>query len=458
MQVGEPLVRYNDQLSPVPCLATSWSTNSDGTVWTFKIRQGVKFNDGTPMTVDDVVYSYQSQADPKNKSAALSILGGLLTPEGVVKVDHETVAFHPEVPCGSFLYAVSSANFNGIVVPKNFDYSQWVHKSIGTGPFKMTSYNQSTGASFVRNPHYWGTVLPASLYFGFYPEEQPMVEGLESNGLDCISGFTPSVSPQLLNGNYRVQVVKGTAHVALSMRNDIAPFKNKYVRQAIALTLDRPATVRALLKGYAQVGNDSPFAPSFPMTNHSIPQRAQDFARAKELLAMGGAPRGFSVPLYTEINAEEPALAQIVKQVAAKIGVDITLNIMTSTAYYGQATFGQSHWLDSPMSMVGYSARTVPNVLLQAPLQTINSKTGQGAWNAAHFNNSTYDSLSKQYIAAVDLSTQRKIAGQIETLLLDETPVIYPYFKDNLTATQKDIYGMDGQTNLIIYLNKVTKG
>jgi len=97
------------------------------------------------------------------------------------------------------------------------------------------------------------------------------------------------------------------------------------------------------------------------------------------------------------------------------------------TKYFGQATFGDSDWLDGEMSLVDYGARSVPDIFLEAPLQTINSRTGQGAWNAARFSNPTYDMLSKQYIAALDLSSQRRIAGKIQTLLLDGTPVIYPY-------------------------------
>jgi peptide/nickel transport system substrate-binding protein len=69
-------------------------------------------------------------------------------------------------------------------------------------------------------------------------------------------------------------------------------------------------------------------------------------------------------------------------------------------------------------------------------------KTGQGSWNAARFNDPAYDALSRQFIAAVDLSVQRRIAGQIERLLLDETPIIYPYFYDYLSATQKNVTGV----------------
>ena len=94
------------------------------------------------------------------------------------------------------------------------------------------------------------------------------------------------------------------------------------------------------------------------------------------------------------------------------------------------------------MSLVDYGARAVPNIFLQAPLQSPNAKTGLGAWNAARFNNATYDKLSKEFTATPDLSTQRHLAGQIEKLLLDETPIIYAYFYDWLTATRKSVTGV----------------
>ena len=225
------------------------------------------------------------------------------------------------------------------------------------------------------------------------------------------------------------------------MRNDMGAFKNKLVRQAVALTLDRPAIVSALFKGYAVVGNDSPFAPIFHSTDTSVPQRKQDLAMAKKLLAQAGVPNGFSTPLATETTQEMPHFAQVIKQSAAKIGVNISLTIESPTKYYGSAVFGKSDWLDAEMSLVDYGARAVPNIYLQAPLQSINAKTGSGSWNAAHFNNSTYDTLSKQYIEAVDLSSARTIAGKIERLLLDETPIIFAYFYDYLSASQKNITG-----------------
>ena len=135
-------------------------------------------------------------------------------------------------------------------------------------------------------------------------------------------------------------------------------------------------------------------------------------------------------------------MAQIVKAAAAQIGVTINLTIETPSKYYGSGSYGSSDWLDGQMSMVDYGARSVPNLFLDAPLQTFNKKTGSGAWNAARFNNPTYDALSKQYVAAIDLSSQRAIAQKIELLLLDETPIIYAYFYNFLSASQKSVTGI----------------
>ncbi|HXL20604.1 MAG TPA: ABC transporter substrate-binding protein, partial [Streptosporangiaceae bacterium] len=269
----------------------------------------------------------------------------------------------------------------------------------------------------------------------------PMAAALQAGSIDCLDQFSVANSPQLLTG-FKVISLKAATHRELSMRCDVHPFTSNLARQAIAYTLDRPAIVAALFKGQAQVGNDSPFSPSFPSTDPSVPQRTKNLAKAKQLLAQAGVPRGFKASLLTETTQEIPHLAQIVKQSAAQIGVDINLTIETPTKYYGQAVFGKSDWLDGEMSLVDYGARAVPNVYLAAPLQSINAKTGSGSWNAAHFKNPTYDKLSKDYIAAADPSTQRKLAGQIQRLLLDQTPIIFAYFYNYLSATQQNVTGV----------------
>jgi peptide/nickel transport system substrate-binding protein len=152
--VGEFLV-YTDPVTLTfrPWLATSWSPNADASVWTFKIRQGVKFNDGKPMTVDDVVYSFKQQANPKGSGNALSVFAGTLTPGGVEKVDDTTVAFHLESPDAGWPDAVSENNYNMIIVPNGFDFGTYQKTWPGTGRFMMSSYTANVGATFVRSPH-----------------------------------------------------------------------------------------------------------------------------------------------------------------------------------------------------------------------------------------------------------------------------------------------------------------
>src|ERR1700689_2506365 len=442
-QTGEYLCLSTQTLTLTPVLATSWTPNATSDVWTFKIRQGVKFHNGAALTADDVVYTYQLHTNPKNGSNALSVLGGVLSPSGVVKVDDYTVAFHLEAPNGNFPYLTSSDNYNMIIIPKGYNPASWQSTFIGTGPFVLGSYTPKSGATFTRNESYWGTkALPSATQFTFYDTQNPMILALTGSTIDVVGQFSVSGAQELLTGSYNIIKLKSSAHRELSMRCDQAPFTDPRVRQAIALTLNRTAIVTALFKGYADVGNDSPFAPVFPSTDTSIAQRTQNISQAKSLLAAAGHSSGFSTQLITEDLLEIPDYAQIVAQSAAEIGVKINLKVESSPAYYGKAVFGQSDWLDATMSLVDYGHRSVPNAFLTAALETINAKTGTGPWNAAHFNNTSYDKLAAQYVAASDLSTQRSIAGQIETLLLAQTPVIFGYFYNYLTATATGVTGV----------------
>jgi peptide/nickel transport system substrate-binding protein len=220
------------------------------------------------------------------------------------------------------------------------------------------------------------------------------------------------------------------------MRCDIGPLADKRVRQALALCIDRTKLVEGLCRGMAAVGNDSPFAPAFPSTDKSVPQRVQDIARAKQLLGEAGVPNGFDMTLTTLRYSDIPAYAQVFQNFAKEIGVRITLNIEDQDKYYGKAVFGQSDWLDSPLGITDYAHRSVPNVFVQSPL------VSDGPWNAAHFKNPTYDGLVATYLKAIDLPSQRKAAADIQRLLLDETPIIFSYFPDLLVPVRKNVTGL----------------
>jgi peptide/nickel transport system substrate-binding protein len=457
-QTGEYLCFSDQHLKLQPKLAESWKPNGAADVWTFKIRQGVKFHNGAPLTADDVVYTYKLQTDPKKGGSALSAFGGVLVPAGVKKVDDFTVEFHLIAPNGNFPYLTSSDNYNMIILPNNYDPAKWESSFIGTGPFVLKSYTVKQGASFTRNESYWGTkALPAATEFTFYDTQTPQILALTGGTIDVVGQFSVSGGEQLLNNAaYNIIRLKSAAHRELSMRCDQAPFTDPRVRRAIALSLDRPGIIKALFKGFADEGNDSPFAPVYPSADTSIAQRAQNIAMAKSLLSAAGHA-SFTTQLIGNDVQEISNYAQIVAQSAKAIGVTINVKMEASGAYYGKATFGNSDWLDATMSLVDYGHRSVPNVFLSAPLETANAKKGTGPWNAAHFSNAQYNKLVGQYIGSVDLSSQRQLAGKIETLLLTETPIIFGYFYNYLTASAKNVTGVYPTAIGHIFLDKATK-
>jgi len=437
-QTGEFLIDDVGGAAPLkPALALSWRTNEKGDVWTFKLRQNVKFHDGKPFGAKDVAATLDRLADTTSGSAALSVFKGVLSKGGTRVVDDHTVEFHLDAPNGNFPYYVSSDNYNAVILPADFkgDYET---SFIGTGPFKLERYEAKRGASFVRNPDYWGDkALPERVQFVFYADSQAQILALQGRQADVMGDLTVQGGLGILNNpEFVVQGVKSSAHRQIHMRCDTAPFNDKRVRQALALAVDREVLVRGLFKGRAVVGNDSPFAPIFPSTNPSVPQRRHDIAQAKKLLAQAGHPNGFAATLTTEKFMEIPDLAVVLQNALKAIGVALTLKVESQGQYYGKGSFGNSDWLDAPLGITDYGHRGVPNLFLNAPL------VSSGAWNAAHFKDPDYDKLVGQFVAAIDVASQKRIAGEIETVLLDRTPVIIPYFFDQLIATRKNVTGV----------------
>ena len=446
---GEYLAFSDKDLKLRPVLAESWTPNSDGSAWTFKIRQGVKFNDGTPMSVDDVVATFNRLADPAIKgNNALSTFSGVLSKGNVTKVDSLTVKFQLDSANGNFPYLVSSDNYNAIILPASYS-GNWDKTFVGTGPWKMKSYTVNDSVSFDRNPNYWDTASVPPLDgidIKFFSDEQARILAFQAGSLNVISFFSVRSGQALLtDANTTVLDIPTASHRQVHMRTDQPPFDNNLVRQALALAIDRQTVITGLFNGKAQLANDHPIFKMYPSSDTSVPQRSLDLTKAKSLMSQAGKSAGFNVTLYTEKVFEIPDLAALVQAAGKQIGINIDLNITDSGTYYDK------YWLDSPLGITDYGHRGVPNTFLKAPLL---GDPKLGTWNAAHFNNSTYDGLFQQYVKAIDLSSQRTISGKIEQLLLDQTPLIIPYNYDALTAMKKNIAGIETTGMGHVNLNK----
>jgi len=438
-QCAEYLCFDRPDLVLEPQLAESWSPNADGSVWTFKLRQGVKFHNGATMTADDVVASINRLADPANGSNALSAFSGVLSAGAARKLDDYTVEFTLDAPNGNFPYSLSSDNYNAVILPA-VEGASFEQNWIATGPYKNESYTPQVGANFVRFDGYWGPkALADRIEISYYGDIQPQILAFQGGQVDIIQQAPVLQSVALLNDpNVQILSLPSTAHQQVHMRTDMDPFKDPRVRRAVALCLDRPALVQGLMKGKAAIGNDSPFAAVYPSTDPTIPQREKNIAEAKALMEAAGMPGGFDVTLTTEDYLEIPEYAVLIQNAVKQIGGRINLEVLDQGTYYGDAVPGKSPWLDSTLGITDYGHRGVPNVFLAAPLAST------GTWNSAHFNNPAYDTLVASYIASLALESQHASASQIQKLLLEESPVLFTYFYDYLTATKTGLAGVTG--------------
>jgi len=193
-QSGEFLIFSDRELKPIPRLAESWKPNGDGSKWTFKIRQGVKFQDGKPMTAEDVAATFNLHADPDNGSNALSAFTGVLSKGGAQATDDSTVVFELDAPNGNFPFTTSSDNYNLIIQPKGSDPTKWSKTFPGTGPWKLEKYTPNVGVNYTPNPDYWDKSRqpnPSRNEIKFYEKEEAAVLGVQGGEVDVLAQFSP---------------------------------------------------------------------------------------------------------------------------------------------------------------------------------------------------------------------------------------------------------------------------
>ena len=429
-QSGEYLTWSNDRLQLEPRLGTSWKPNTNATEWTFAIRKGVKFHNGRTLTADDVVATFDRLTDPASAGAAWGAFRGILTKGATRKVDAYTVTFGLDAAYGNFPYLVSSDNASAVILPRDYA-GDWAKTFVGTGPWIRTDYKPGLGVTYKRNTAYWDRArIPRfdAMVVTFSADELSAIRLLQTGQVDGVASVSAATAP-MLTGDPAVvlQSLRTSSHRQIHLRND-GVFGDRRVRQAFALALDRDAIVASVLGGKGDVGNDSPFAPAFASTDSTVAQRRNDLAKARQLMKDAGLEGGFDVQLDSWPGLEIPALVPKL-QAAARL-IDVTVRPNLSPDYYNNA------WLDSSMGITDYRHRGAPNDVLWSTLRS------DGIRNAARYRSPAYDALVNQYTAALDIASQRATASKIEALLIEDTPVVIPYFLNRMTAVRRGIAGV----------------
>ena len=286
--------------------------NSNATEWTIRLKKGITFHNGKPLTADDVIFTFQQCLNPKAPAPSALLLGPVVL-GGIKKVDNLTVTIPCKTPYSALPQMIQ--NYNLPIMPVGFDKAN----PVGTGPFKFKSFTPGEVSLFERNENYFETGLPYvdSVQITDYADETSMTNALLGNQEDAIGGISVDSVASMLNGGQTLVYSNAGGIIPFTMRVDAAPFNDVRVRQAMRLLVDRKQMRELVFGGHGLLGNDvtSPFDVAY---DGGLPQREVDLPQAKYLLKKAGM-EDLTVDLVTTQIGQGAVLgSQVLAQQATK--------------------------------------------------------------------------------------------------------------------------------------------
>ena len=399
----DPLVALDTQAKRVQHLLAHEISpaNSSFTDWIIRLRPGVTFHDGKPLTADDVLFSFRRIY---SNGLAGKIFLGPIDLGGTTAVDSHTVRVKLTAPTASFVEQLAAAEFDLLIAPAGFNPAQ----PNGTGPFAYQSFTPGQRSVFTRHKHYWQHGLP-------YVDTLTIID------------FADTVSLQNAPASGIATVVsRSGSMVPFTMRVDRPPFNDVRVRQAMRLLVDRPQMIESALDGYARVASDvfSPYDADF---DRSL-VRHQDIGQAKFLLKQAGH-ENLKVTLVTSaILSGTVALATTLAQQASAAGVTITLSNVPPGTFFGPNYLNWTFAQDS-YSYFPYLTQVAQSMLPGSP------------YNETHTDNPRYTSLYKQANATASASLRKEILYEMQQYDFTQGGYIIPAFTDTLDAYSRKITG-----------------
>src|SRR6266568_231450 len=417
----QPLLQLNAHAQTEFVLAEEISPHGSTSNWVIRLRKGITFHDGKPLTADDVIFTLRRiVSGPLTGSTPL----GPIDVKGLKALDTRTVQVPMTSPYGSFVDQLAYWYYL-YVVPAGFNPS----KPNGTGAFKYQSFTPGQRSVFVRNENYWKPGLP-------YVDTVTVIDFSDSASLQnalvtgVIHGAGALEGPQLatLAATGSVRTVKSHtgAITPFTMRVDQAPFNDVNVRQAMRLIVDRQQLINSALDGSGTIGADvsSPYDPNYDTSLH----RQQDIPQAKSLLKKAGQ-ENLTVQLITSAVATGTvAMATVLAQQAKAAGVTISLKTVDPGTFFGPNylhwTFSQDFYNYSP-----YLGQVAQSLLPTSP------------FNETHWSLPRYISLYKQANATADPALRREIEHEMQQIDFNQGGYIIPAFIDALDAYSTKISG-----------------
>src|SRR5688572_13710265 len=445
-RVVETLVTFPDESTQiVPGLAESWTISKDGLQYTFKLRSGIKFHDGTPLTAEAVKFSIERQINPEHPAHKLGkypfanfFFGNV---KAVEALSDERVAFLLKEPRASFL-AILTAGAASIVSPTAVmkfgpDYPL---QPVGTGPFKFGSWDRGQRVVLEKNPAYWK--FPVKLDRVIYRpivEDQARLTELLTGTLDVIVGVPPDFVGQLESGG-KVGVLKQVgAHVwYLGINNQKKPFDDKRVRQALNYAVNKDAIVRDVLKGTGTPSR-GPVLPNTWAADPTLKAYPYDPDRAKKLLAEAGYPNGFSTTLWVPESGsgmQSPvAMSTVMQSNLKSVGVNVTLQTMEWGAFLAKLRSKEQE-----LFALSWMAGTEDPDMVMYPLLHSSQWTPNGP-NRALYKNPKFDDLLQQARLTTDQAGRASLYREAQRILVDDAPWIFVDHEIQIAALARRVQG-----------------
>lgn len=440
MNIYDQLVRVGaDGISLVPGLAESWEISDDGITYTFHLRPNVLFSDGSPMTSDDVLYSWVRAANDPAQIWTFTLTAlkrdadGQV--EGITAPDEATVVVELAQPWAPFLSDV--AMFNMSIVSKAFaegNEERLVQECMGTGPFALQEWKKGESLTLVKNEHYWEEGLPLldSVVVNLVPDDNARILQLQGGELDGMKDVPSSRVPELqLDPNLKVYQFPSTEtrYITLNIRN--APLDDVHARRALQYATDRQTLIDVVLFGVGVPATS--FMPKGALYwNDTLQPYAYDPIKAQEELAQSKTPNGF--PLEIKIlagSADDETLATALKDMWSQIGVELTITPVESTVKnddYNNREFQAmtNYWTNDivdPDELVAY-----------AVLPESSDAFGTG------WSNQEAQDLARQGAEELDPAKRQEIYFRIQELFNEESPMLALYYKPYVDVTTTKVH------------------
>ncbi len=428
------LVAYDRKLDPMPALATSWTVSDDGRSVTFKLRDGVKWHDGTPFTSADVKYTFEEilkKHHPRGRATFANL-------ESVETPDKLTAVFKLSKPSAYMMAALSASE--SPVLPKHLyekgdpTTSPQLAAPVGTGPFKFAEWQRGKFIRLVKNPDYWVKGQPHfdALIVRFIPDAGARAVALETGELD-VSGGDPvpladlkriDALPSLEVTTEGYSMYGAMYYLEFNMRDP--QFKDVRVRQAIAHAIDRDFVAKNTWFGYATpaTGPISNKQPKFYTDN--VPKYPFNTKRAEELLDQAGFPRQaggirFKISHDPASGSEEyRRFGEYFKQAMKTIGIDVELRLSDA------ATYQRRIWTDNAYQTTSYGIFTMPDptIGLQRVYWSKNIKKGVPYSNGSGYTSAEMDALLEAGQTERDPAKRRDIWHKMQALAMTDLPIV----------------------------------